>query len=350
MSAFPPKPPHKHTSSADSAKFDDAITGRLAEPSSETFYHRDDQSPLYPNNWARIREIIREPAAEMLGTMILTLVGTGVNCQVVLSANTGVASSQKGDYLSLAFGWACGVSLGAWVAGGVTGGHVNPVITLCMAVFRDLPWWKVPGYVLGQIIGAWAGAIITFGNYFHAIDIVEGRKGRRTLSTGSLFGTYALDYMPSANCFFDEFIGTFILLLVVFAVTDKRNGPTPGYLVPLVVFIAILGIAVAFGMQTGFAINPARDLGPRLMTAMVGYGRKVFDYRSQYWIWSPIFGSVSGGLVAALLYDVFIYRGPESPINTPNEVARRQFARQKNASRHGPSTSVLESGTQTQIV
>jgi aquaglyceroporin related protein len=93
-------------------------------------------------------EIIREPAAEMLGTMILTLVGTGVNCQVVLSANTGVASSQKGDYLSLAFGWACGsptfmflshiahliknidtgVSLGAWVAGGVTGGHVNPVV------------------------------------------------------------------------------------------------------------------------------------------------------------------------------------------------------------------------------
>jgi aquaglyceroporin related protein len=211
-----------------------------------------------------------------------------------------------------------------------------------MAVFRDLPWWKVPGYVLGQLIGAWAGAILVFANYFHAIDIVEG-NGQRTLTTGSLFATYALDYMPSANCFFDEFIGTFVLLLVVFAVTDKRNSPPPGYLVPLVVFIAILGIGVAFGMQTGFAINPARDLGPRIMTAMVGYGRQVFDYRSQYWIWSPLLGSVSGGLVAALLYDVFIYRGPESFVNAPNEAVRRHLARQKNASR--PS-GMLESGTQ----
>ncbi|KAI0004546.1 aquaporin-like protein [Russula compacta] len=252
----------------------------------------------------------------MLGTMLLTLIGNGGNCQVVLSANTGVASSPKGDYLSLAIGWACSVSLGAWVSGGVSGGHVNPVVTLCMAVFRGFPWRKVPGYVLGQIIGAWLGAIMVFGNYFHAIDIVEGGKGTRSLKTASLFGTYALDYMPSSNCFFDEFIGAFILLLVVFAVTDKRNSPPAG-LIPLVVFVTILGIAVAFGMQTGFAINPARDLGPRIMTAMVGYGRKVFDYRGQYWIWSPLLGSVCGGLVASFLYDALIYVGPESPFNAP---------------------------------
>jgi len=109
------------------------------------------------------------------------------------------------------------------------------------------------------------------------------------------------------------------------------------------VFVAILGIATAFGMQTGFAINPARDLGPRIMTAMVGYGRQVFDYRSQYWIWSPLLGSISGGMVAALVYDVFIYRGPESFINAPNEAARRHTARQKSASR--PS-GFLESGAQ----
>ncbi|KAI0254575.1 aquaporin-like protein [Lactifluus subvellereus] len=254
--------------------------------------------------------MIREPAAEMLGTMILTLLGTAGNCQAVLSSNSGVASSQKGDYLSLSFGWACGVALGAWVAGGVSGGHVNPVVTLCMAVFRGFPWRKVPGYVLGQLIGAWAGALLVFANYFHAIDVFEGKKGTRTLKTGSLFGTYTLDYMPAANCFFDEFIGTFILLLVVFAVTDKRNGPPPPGLVPLVVFITILGIAVAFGMQTGFAINPARDLGPRIMTAMVGYGREVFNYRSQYWIWSPLLGSACGGLVASFLYDFLIYLGP----------------------------------------
>ncbi|KAI9512387.1 aquaporin [Russula earlei] len=290
-------------------------------------------------------ENIREPAAEMLGTMILTLVGTGGNCQAVLSSNTGVSSTPKGDAISLSLGWACGVALGAWVAGNTSGGHVNPVITLCMAVFRDFPWRKVPGYVLGQLIGAWAGAIIVFGNYFHAIDIVEGKKGGRTLTTASLFGTYALDYMPSANCFFDEFIGTFILLLVVFAVTDKRNSSLPGGLVPLVVFFAILAVAVAFGMQTGFAINPARDLGPRIMTAMVGYGHQVFSFRHQYWIWAPLLGSVCGGLTASFLYDVLIYLGPESFVNAPNESVRRHLGRQiKNTSR--PSGSNLESVAQ----
>ncbi len=154
-----------------------------------------------------------------------------------------------------------------------------------MAVFRDLPWWKVPGYVLGQLIGAWAGAIVVFGNYFQAIDIVGGKKGRRTLTTASLFGTHAVRSGI-------KFIGAFILLLLIFAVTDKQNSPPPGWLVPLVMFFTILGVSVAFGMQTGMlscpyhhlalfnnssvggAINPARDLGPRFMTAMVGYGRQ----------------------------------------------------------------------------
>ncbi|KAH9980304.1 putative aquaporin 4 [Lactifluus volemus] len=283
---------------------------------------------MVPDTDALCSNVIREPAAEMLGTMMLTLVGTAANCQVVLTSNTGVASSPKGDYLSICFGWACSVSLGVWISGGVSGGHVNPVVTLCMAIFRGFPWRKVPGYVLGQLIGAWAGALLVFANYFHAIDIVEGGKGKRTLATGSLFGTYALDYMPSANCFFDEFLGTFILLLVLFAVTDKKNGPPPAGLVPLVVFIIFLAISVAFGAQTGFAVNPARDLGPRIMTAMVGYGRegtspcliclyRSLQFRNQYWLWSPIFGSVCGGIVASFIYDALIYLGPESFFNTP---------------------------------
>ena len=80
--------------------------------------------------------------------------------------------------------------------------------------------------------------------------------------------------MTAANCFFDEFLGTFILVLVVFAVIDKRNMPPPNGLLPLVVFIVVLGLGAGWGMQTGYAINPARDLGPRIMTAMVGYGRE----------------------------------------------------------------------------
>lgn len=141
-------------------------------------------------------------------------------------------------------------------------------------------------------------------------------------------------------------------MLVVFAVSDKRNGPPPAGLVPLVIFIFILGVGTAFGMQTGewiavcallreltwmqgYAINPARDLGPRIMTAMVGYGREglsqslllfesmlrrsniVFNFRDQYWLWCPILGPIAGGLVGAFVYDALIFLGDESILNRP---------------------------------
>ncbi|KAI0050271.1 aquaporin [Auriscalpium vulgare] len=324
------------SASDNSSANNKAATAHLEDiqgESPEVFQSRYEYYTQYPNKWSRWREYIREPAAEMLGTMTLILFGTGVDCQVVLSTKTGVAASPKGDYLSLNFGWACGAALGVWVSGGISGGHINPAVTLALAVYRKFPWRKVPGYMLGQLIGAWIAALIVFANYFHAIDIFEGGKGVRTLSTASLFATYSLAYMPAANCFFDEFIGAFILLLVVFAVSDRRNGPPPPGLVPLVIFIVILGIGAAFGMQTGYAINPARDLGPRLMTAMVGYGHQVFNYRSQYWLWTPILGSFAGALVAPLVYDVFIFNGDESFINRPSVSARRHFAHARHAER-----------------
>lgn len=258
--------------------------------------------------------------------MILILVGTGVNCQFALSADPNVSPSPKGSYLGFNITWGCAAALGVWVSGGVSGGHINPVVTLCMAIFRGLPWFKAFTYILGQIIGAWMGALIVFANYSGGIDIFEGGDGQRTLKTASLFSTYPLPYVSSANCFFDEFIGTFILVFVVFAISDKHNTALHPGLIPLVIFILILGIGAAFGMQTGYAINPARDLGPRIMTAMVGYGSQVFTFRQHYWIWGPIIASSCGGLIAGLLYDLFIYRGPESFINRPNASARAFFS------------------------
>lgn len=279
----------------------------------------------YPNRWAKIREHIREPAAELLGTMILILVGTGVNCQFALSADPNVSPSPKGSYLGFNITWGCGAALGVWVSVGVSGGHINPAVTLGMAVFRGLPWFKAFTYILGQIIGAWLGALIVFANYARGIDIFEGGAGEKTLKTASLFSTYPLAYVSSTNCFFDEFIGTFILVFVVFAISDKHNSSVHPSLIPLVIFMLILGIGAAFGMQTGYAINPARDLGPRIMTAMVGYGSQVFTFRHNYWIWGPIIASCCGGLVAGLLYDLFIYRGSDSFINYPNANARASF-------------------------
>ncbi|KAH9889971.1 aquaporin [Cubamyces lactineus] len=295
----------------------------------------------YPNRWSRIREYIREPAAEFFGVMILIIFGNGVDCQVVLSKNPKVAASPFGDYLSLNFGWAVGTALGVWVSGGVSGGHINPAVTLALATFRDFPWRKVPAYIFAQLMGGLCGAGIIYANYIHAIDLVEGGRHIRTVpGTASLFSTYALDYMTSVSCWFDEFLGTAVLLIVVCAITDARNGPPPPGLVPLVLFIMILGIGAALGMQTGYAINPARDLGPRLLTAMVGYGGDVFTFRSHYWLWCPVIAPIVGGLVGTFIYDLLFFTGGESLLNRPNAKARALHERAANAERQRPIAGV----------
>ncbi|KAH7885247.1 major intrinsic protein superfamily membrane channel protein [Phlebopus sp. FC_14] len=268
------------------------------------------------NPWSRIREYIREPAAEFLGTMILVIFGCGGDCQVVLSSNPAVASSAKGEYLSLNIGWAIGVAMGVWASGGISGGHLNPAVTLALASVRDFPWRKVPAYIFAQLLGGICGAGIIYANYIHAIDLYEGGPGIRTISgTGDLFATYAADYMTSVSCFFSEFLGSAVLIIAILSITDKRNGPPPPGLVPLALFLVILGIGLALGMETGYAVNPARDLGPRILTAMVGYGKAVFDFRNQYWIWCPVLGPIFGMQIGALVYDLLIFTGSESIVN-----------------------------------
>ncbi|KII91664.1 hypothetical protein PLICRDRAFT_173481 [Plicaturopsis crispa FD-325 SS-3] len=290
----------------------------------DSYANAHDPYTEYPNRWARIRAPFREYAAEFLGTMVLVIFGTAVDCQVVLSTNTDVASSAKGSYLSISFGWACGTALGVWLSAGISGGHINPAVTLALAVWRDFPWRKVPGYIVAQVMGALCGAACVYANYFHAIDIYEGGRGiRSTPGTAGLFATYSASYLTNQSAFFDEFLGTALLVLVVLAVTDRKNSPPPSGLVPLVLFITVLGIGTALGFQTAYAINPARDFGPRILTAMVGYGKDVFTYRNQYWIWCPILAPILGGQVATLLYDAFLYTGSESLLNRPNATNRR---------------------------
>lgn len=132
-----------------------------------------------------------------------------------------------------------------------------------------------------------------------------------------------------------------MLIIAILCATDKQNGPPSG-LVPLVLFFSVLGIGLGLGMETGYAINPARDFGPRLLTAMVGYGRAgkslhlivavylfspVFDFRHQYWIWCPILGPILGMQIGALTYDLLVYNGGDSIVNKPyvREMTCRAF-------------------------
>ncbi|KAJ7731163.1 aquaporin-like protein [Mycena maculata] len=252
--------------------------------------------------------MLREPFAEFLGVAVLVIFGAGVNCQVLLSSVTG-------DYLAVSFGWAVGLCLGVWISSGISPGHINPAVTLAMATWRGFPWKKVPGFIFAQTLGGFIGAALVYANYFHAIDIFEGGAGVRTLKTAGVFGTFPLDYLTNVSAFFDEVLGTAMLVLVIIAMTDKKNTAPPPGLFPLTIFVVILGISSSLGMQTGFALNPARDFGPRLLSAAVGYPSTVFSFRHQYWLWTGILGPVVGAQLAIALYDTFLYKGDDSIVN-----------------------------------
>lgn len=264
--------------------------------------------------WSIIRQTVREPMAELTGVAIFVLLGTGVDCQVVLSTNQGVASSPKGDFLSVNFGWAIGLAMGAWISGGISGGHLNPAVTLVMATWRGFPWRKVPAYIFAQVLGGVIGAGLAYGNYVHAINIFEGGSGIRTRATAGLFATYALDYMTAASCFFAEFLGTAVLVIIVLAATDKKNNAPPNGLLPLTLFMALLGLGAALGMQTSYAFNPARDFGPRLFLTFAGYGKQLYVYRNQYWLWCPIIAPFLGAQAAAAFYELLL--NEEDPLTS----------------------------------
>lgn len=261
--------------------------------------------------WSRVREYCKDGFSEFMGTFILLLFGDGVVAQVVLSKGT------KGDYQSISWGWGLGVMLGVYV-GGKSGGHLNPAVTLANCVFRGHPWRKFPVYFVGQLLGAMAAAFVVYANYKSAIDAFEGAPGLRTVTgpnaTAGIFCTYPAPFMTRTGMFFSEFVASSILQLVIFALVDQGNMGA-GPLLPLALFFLIFGIGACFGWETGYAINLARDFGPRLVSYILGYGSEVWS-AGDYYFWIPMVAPFFGCLFGAFLYDVFIYTG-DSPINTP---------------------------------
>ncbi|KAK5061301.1 hypothetical protein LTR84_007843 [Exophiala bonariae] len=271
--------------------------------------------------WSRVRHTLRDPFAEFMGTFIMILFGDGSVAQVMLSANPNLpASSQnKGDYQSISWGWGIGVMLGVYVAG-CAGGHLNPAITFVNCLFRKFPWWKFPIYASAQVLGCFCGAAVIYGNYKSAIDEFEGGPGIRTVpgysetATAGVFNTYPQPFLSKTGQCFSEIIASFVLVFVIFAMKDDANLGA-GNLIPIGLFFLIFGIGATLGWETGYAINLARDFGPRLFTYFVGYGHEVWS-AGDYYFWVPMICPFIGCTFGGFMYDLLIYTG-ESPINTP---------------------------------
>jgi glycerol uptake facilitator protein len=240
-----------------------------------------------------------ELTAEFLGTMVLILFGTGVVAMVTLFGQGDVV---KGGYTNITLAWGIGVTMGIYIAGKISGAHLNPAVTVALAVFRDFPWRRVLPYCLAQTAGAFVAAGIVFVNYRPAFEQVDPTLER----TAGIFTTFpAFANQPTAG-FFDQVIGTALLLLLIFAITDERNQPI-GDLGPILIGLVVVGIGMSFGGMHGYAINPARDLGPRLFTALAGFRNNGLTDGTLVFL-VPIFGPLIGGLAGAALYDHGIRR------------------------------------------
>ncbi|MFF4257770.1 MIP/aquaporin family protein [Streptomyces sp. NPDC001663] len=242
--------------------------------------------------------LIGELSSEFLGTMILILFGCGVVAQVVAG---GI-----GDHDSIAWAWGLGVTLGVYVAARVSGAHLNPAVTLSLACFKGFSWKKVLPYALAQTAGAFVAALLVRWNYTEVLakfDPGNTIKSQGVFST--LPGNGALP-VSEWGALRDQVIGTAILVLLIFAITDLLNTPPGANLAPFIIGLVVVAIGMAWGTDAGYAINPARDLGPRLASFITGYGTAWRDQYGNIYFWVPIVGPLIGGPVGALVYKLFI--------------------------------------------
>lgn len=223
---------------------------------------------------------------EVIGTMILIILGGGV----IAGANLKDTKAE-GNWVLITVAWGLAVAMAVYAVGQITGGHINPAVTLGLATVGDFPWAKVPMYILAQMLGAFTGAVIVYIHYLPHWKDTEDQTAIK-----SIFCTDPAIRSPISNLV-SEIIGTFILVIGILFI--GANEFTEG-LNPIIVGLLIVAIGMSLGATTGYAINPARDLGPRIAHALLpipGKGGSDWSYS-----WVPVVGPIIGGVYGGLFY------------------------------------------------
>ncbi|NWG12695.1 MAG: MIP family channel protein [Acidobacteria bacterium] len=220
-----------------------------------------------------------------------------------------MSEGRNGSYLAVNVGWGLGVALGVYISAGISGAHINPAISVAFALRRGFPWKKVIPYSVAQTAGAFTAAAIVFAVYREAFTAFDG--GTRMITgvkaTAGIFATYPQPFLSIPGGLVDQVFGTALLVLLVCALTDRRNSAPEANLGPLLIGLLVVAIGICFGFNSGYAINPARDLGPRLFTWIAGWGTGVFT-AGNYWFWVPIVGPLVGACLGVWIYDAGIGR------------------------------------------
>jgi glycerol uptake facilitator protein len=232
-----------------------------------------------------------ELMAEFIGTLVLILVGDGVVAMVALFGAGVPGEIVRGGFTNITVGWGIAIAMGTWLAGRTSGAHLNPAVSVAMAVYRDFPWRKVVPYCLAQTCGAFVASALVYWNYQPAFQLDPERAG----------------VLTTAPALLDQTIGTALFLMLLLAITDQSDELPVAGSGALMIGLAVTGIGMAFGGIHGYAINPAADFGPRLFTVAAGFRNNgLTDGARVFWI--PIVAPILGGIIGAAAYDYGIRR------------------------------------------
>jgi len=225
--------------------------------------------------------------AETIGTAILIILGDGVVAGVLLNKS----KAQNAGWIVITTGWALAVAVGVYAIGGLTGAHLNPAVTIGLAAIGSVGWDLVPWYIGGEFLGAFIGAVVVWLHYLpHWKETEDPGLKLAVFSTGPAIRN-------TTSNLISEVIGTFVLVFGVLAIVSNELAPG---LAALLVGFLVWGIGLSLGGPTGYAINPARDLGPRIAHALLpiaGKGSSDWEYS-----WIPVVGPIIGGVLGAIVY------------------------------------------------
>lgn len=246
------------------------------------------------------KTLLGECISEFIGSWVLIFIGAGCVASLVLN---GATVTQW----EISVIWGLGVTMAIYLTGAVSGTHINPAVTLALAAFRDFPKNKIIPYIVSQILGCFAGAATTYMLYKDAFlefeaanNIVRGKI--ESLASAGIFSTYPKSYLNNFEALLVEIVITMFLVMVIFAVGDERNSAAPkSNLAPVMIGLTIAIIGSSFGSLTGFAMNPARDFGPKLFALMSGWGSTALGVNNYFWV--PIVGPIIGAYIGGFVYE-----------------------------------------------
>lgn len=312
---------------ADTADTDSVTQQRPANIDWEEYQHQQQDpdpqltrslvdTPGFYNSWGGIRHRFRQPFAEWLGTVVFMTIG--------LSASVVHTTSQNAyeNILAAYLAWGFGVMIGIYIAGGVSGAHLNPALSIVLSVYRGFPWSLCWQYIVAQLLGTITASGIVYGLYRDAIMEFAAADVARA---GPAFYTQPRDGLSDTAAFFTEFVATAIAAGSVLALGDDGNAPPGAGMHAFIIGLMVTSLCMAFSYNTGTCLNPARDLGPRLIVWAAGFGDEVMTLRSYWFIWGPWCGTISGGIFGAAVYDTMIFIGGESPVNYPTGTLRHHL-------------------------